>query len=338
MRYQRFVMTVLVSALAFGLMAAPSYAASGPAVGNKCVRASNAARPFNARAGMIAAANDYFKNSPVPVVSAADLYASVQANDGHYQVVDVRSAEHFALGHIQGAINIPFRTIADDASLVQLDSSKTIVTVCYTGETASMTNMVWNMLGYDTTTLMFGMSGWVADKAIVGADIPTGIAAGYPTVKKAVRTHRTYCAPKLSATYADVAAAVKGQTKAYFAKGLAPIMTAAEVNKVVVTKDRGYQIISVRQKADYAVGHIKGARNIVWTDIANRTRTLDPKKTTIVYCYTGNTGAQAAMFLNLMGYRTYNMMSGMAGWNNDAAVGGFVGYNPATVPNFAVVK
>lgn len=44
------------------------------------------------------------------------------------------------------------------------------------------------------------------------------------------------------------------------------------------------------------------------------------------------------MFLNLMGYETYNMKFGMSGWNTDPAVGGAAGYDPATVPNYATVK
>ena len=342
MSYKRWSTTLVAAVLALGLVAVPGYAADKLVVKTPRTHATHATvhaeKKFDSRAAMILAANDYFKNSPVPVISAVDLFEVVQIKDAGYQIVDVRSPEHFALGHIDGAINIPFGTIADDASLAKLDNTKTIVTVCYTGETASMTNMVWNMLGYDTTTLLFGMSGWVADKAIVGLDFPSGIAAGYPTTTATTTTTKTYRAPKLDAKYADVASAIKGQTRAYSAKNLAPVMTAAEVNAVVQSKDPRYQIVSVRETADYAKGHLSGASNIVWTDIADQMRRLDPEKTTIVYCYTGNIGGQVAMFLNLMGYETYNMMSGMASWNNDSTVGGFVGYDPAIVANYYTVK
>jgi len=338
MSYKRLTIVLLACVLSLGLVAVPAYASNMPIASARCAYRPVAVNTFDSRAAMVAAANKYFKNSPSPVIMAADLYKSVQAKDGVYQIVDVRAADAYALGHIDGAINIPFTTIADDTSLAKLDSTKIIVTVCYTGETASMTNMLWNMLGYNTTTLMYGMTGWVADKAIVGIDIPTGIAAGYPTSTKAISSTRTYRAPELDAKYANVADAIKGQTKAYFAKGIGPVMTADQVDTIVRTHDRRYQIVSVRQTADYASGHIKGASNIVWTDIADQMTKLDPHKTTIVYCYTGNTGAQASMFLNIMGYTTYNMMSGMASWNNDSAVGGFSGYNPALVPNYPTVK
>ena len=327
MNTKRWITTLLTGALALGMVALPGIAAAKPV-----------AQRFDARAGMITAANRYFKNAPSPVIMAGDLFAAVQAKDADYQIVDVRSAEHYALGHIDGAINIPFATIADDASLAKLDATKTIVVVCYTGETASMTTQVWCMLGYKATALMYGMSGWVADKSIVGIDIWSGIGGGYPTVTTVPRAIRTFHAAKIEPQYASTAEAIKGQARAYFARGLAPIITAADVRTIVQTRDSRYQVVSVRQSAAYATGHINGASNIVWTDIADQVTKLDPHKTTIVYCYTGQTGAQAAMFLNLMGYRAYNVMGGMASWNNDAAVGGVAGYDPATVPNLPTVK
>jgi rhodanese-related sulfurtransferase len=339
MSYKRWTMVLMTCVLALGLTAGTAYAGERASAKKSTAKRPVAAKTFNARAAMIASADTYFTNSPSPVISAAVVYAALQAKDTSYQIVDVRTAADYARGHIDGAINIPFTTIADDANVAKLDSTKTIVTVCYTGETASMTNMVWSMMGYHVTTLMYGMTGWSTDAAVVGIGIPTGKAAGYATTTRPTLARRTYRAPKLKGKYADLASAVKGQAKAYFAKGLSPIITAGDVHHIVATHDtRHYQIVSVRQKADYAKGHIKGAINIVWTDIADSMRKLDPKKTTIVYCYTGNTGAQDAMFLNLMGYKTYNMMSGMAAWNSDPAVGGYVGFDPKLIVNYPVIK
>ena len=333
MSHKRWVIVLLAGALALGLAAVPGFAAN-KAVGNKPL----AEKPFNSKRAMIKAADVYLNSSPAHVISAEDLFAAVKAKDASYQIVDVRPAEHYALGHIDGAINIPFTTIADNASLAKLDSTKKIVVVCYTGETASMTTMVWGMLGYNVRALLFGMSGWVADKSIVGIDIWNGQAAGYPTVTEVPKSTRTFRAPKIEAKYADVAQAIKGQAKVYFGKNLAPIITAADVYRAVQTKDPRYQIVSVRESADYTTGHIKGATNIVWKDIADQMIKLNPKKTIIIYCYTGNLGGESAMFLNLMGYHAYNMMSGMSAWTSDPTVGGFDGYDPSKVPNYPTVK
>ncbi len=338
MNYKRWMMALLASVLVFSLAAVPGCATKDPAV-DKPVDEKVVEEPaFDAQVAMIETANEYFKNEPVPTILAADLFNLVQAKDAGYQIVDIRSAEHYALGHIDGAINIPFKTIADEENLAKLDDTKKIVVVCYTGHTASMANMVWNMLGYDALTLKFGMSGWVADKAITGQDIPAKVGAGFPTVTTPVEATGGFEAPELEGEYADVAEAIKEQTKAYFAADLAPTIAVTDVNNLVLAKDPGYQIVSVRKAEDYAKGHIDGAINILWTDIADNLDKIDPDKKVIIYCYTGHTGGEAAMFLNLMGYETYNMKFGMSGWNTDPAVGGAAGYDPATVPNYATVK
>jgi rhodanese-related sulfurtransferase len=338
MNYKRWMMALIAGVLVFGLMVVPGCATEEPAVEEEVVEEVVEEPGFDAQTAMIEAANEYFKDEPVPTIEAADLFDLVQAKDAGYQIVDVRSEEHYALGHIDGAINIPFKTIADDENLTELDDTKKIVVVCYTGHTASMASIVWNMLGYDALTLKFGMAGWVADKDIVGLDIPPKVGAGYATVTDPVEAAGGFDAPELEGEYADVAEAIKEQAKTYFAEDLPPTIDVADVYDLVQAKDTSYQIVSVRKPEDYAKGHVEGAINILWTDIADNVDQIDPDKKIIVYCYTGHTGGEAAMFLNLMGYEAYNMKFGMSGWNTDLDVGGAAGYDPDTVPNYATVK
>ena len=326
----------LVAVLSFGLLALPGCSKSAEKPEPAPVE-EPAAKGIDAPAELIAAANKYFESKPAPTIEAEDLHNAVLAKDDSYQIVDIRSADHYALGHIEGAINIPFKKTADEAEVAKLDDTKKIVVVCYTGHTASMTNMVWNMLGYNTLTLKFGMSGWTTDKAIVGIDVPGKAAGNYPTVTDAVEA-QTFEAKEISAEYADAKAAILGQAQAFFAADIPPTIDAADVFNIVQSKDDGYQIISVRKGEDYEKGHIAGAINIPWTEIAKNVDKVDPSKKIIIYCYTGHTGGEAAMFLNLMGYETYNMKFGMSAWNNDPATGGNGGYDPAAVKGFPTVK
>lgn len=292
---------------------------------------------FDAAQAMIDAANKYLKNSPVPTITAADLFNAVQAKDPTYQVVDIRGADHYALGHIEGAINIPFATTYEDASLDQLDPAKKIVVVCYTGHTASNTNMMWNMLGYDAITLRFGMSGWVADEAIVGIPVPPVAGNDYPTVTEPTEAAGGFGVPKIDG-YADVKAAIQGQAKKWFDAKSPATIEPADVMAAVASKDPTVQVVSVRSAEDYGKGHIEGAINIPWTQIADNLDKIDPSKKVIVYCYTGHTGGEAAMFLDLMGYNAVNMKFGMAGWQSDPAKGGTAGWDPAAVTALPVVK
>ena len=292
---------------------------------------------FDAVAAMLEAANDYFQDSPTPTIAAADLLTVVQSQDPGYQIVDVRSAEHYALGHVEGAINIPFKTIYTEENLAKLDPNKKIVVICYTGHTASEANMFYNMLGYDALTLKFGMSGWVADEAIVGLPVPGAAAGTNPTVTEATEASAEYDLPAIEG-YADVQEAIIGQAEKYFASETPFTIAAADVLTIVQSEDPSYQVVSVRGADDYAKGHLAGAINIPWTTAADNLSKLDPNKTIIVYCYTGHTGGEVTMFLNLMGYKATNMKFGMAGWNANPDEGGNAGWNPAAVTANPVVQ
>ena len=130
MSYKRWTMVLVTCVLALGLTAGTACAGEKASAKKSTAKRPVAAKTFNARAAMISAADKYFTNSPSPVISAAVLYTALQVKDTNYQIVDVRTAADYARGHIDGAINIPFTTIADDANVAKLDPAKTIVTVC----------------------------------------------------------------------------------------------------------------------------------------------------------------------------------------------------------------
>lgn len=337
MRNKKWLAGILALVLAMSLIVVPGCAKEEPAEEPATTTEEPAAPEFDAVQAMIDAGNEYFKSEPVPTISAADLLTVVQSQDPGYQIVDIRSAEHYALGHIEGAINIPFKEIYAEENLAKLDPNKKVVTVCYTGHTASEANMFYNMLGYDALTLKFGMSGWVADEAIVGLPIPGKATGSNPTVTEATEAAAEFDLPAIEG-YEDVQAAIIGQAEKYFASETPFTIAAADVLTVVQSEDPSYQIVSVRGADDYAKGHLAGAINIPWVTIADNLSKLDPNKTIIVYCYTGHTGGEVTMFLNLMGYKATNMKFGMSGWQSDAELGGNPGYDPATVAGNPVVQ
>lgn len=290
---------------------------------------------YDAAEDMIKAANGYLKSSPVPTISAEDLYTIVQTKDPGYQIVDIRDTKHYFGGHVPGSENTPFNITYTDEVLNRLDSTKKQIIVCYTGHTASQTNMLFNMLGYDALTLKYGMAGWSNEPVIVGIDIPEAVAknATKPTVTEVSESSGGFGVPKIEG-YKDVKSAIQGQAKKYFDAKVPPTISADDVFTMVQAKDPGIQIIDVRKAEDYAKGHVEGAINILWTDIADNLDKIDPDKKIIVYCYTGHTAGEASMFLQLMGYDAINMKFGMSGWQADPALGGAEGYDPLNTPNY----
>ena len=93
------------------------------------------------------------------IMAAEDATAVIDA--GEISVVDIRSAEDFAAGHIAGAMNIPFGSSMQE-SFSNLPEGKLLVT-CYTGQTAGQTIAILRALGYDAVSLKGGMNnGWNA--------------------------------------------------------------------------------------------------------------------------------------------------------------------------------
>ena len=66
-----------------------------------------------------------------------DELVALQADaeqEGKYVIVDVRSAEEYAAGHIKDAKNIPLDDIKNDTSVLDADKDKKIVLYCNSGK------------------------------------------------------------------------------------------------------------------------------------------------------------------------------------------------------------
>ncbi len=94
----------------------------------------------------------------------------------------------------------------------------------------------------------------------------------------------------------------------------------------------GPYIISNRKPEDYAIGHISGAVNLP-ASILFKPETLStlPKDEKIVpYCYTGHTGSQVTVMLNMCGYDASNLLWGIMGWTTNTTVANKQFSNPST--------
>jgi len=95
-----------------------------------------------------------------PVVAPVTQQALVerqQQADGDLVVLDVRSPEEFAAGHVPGAVNIPHDRIAERLSEVPKD--KDVVLYCQSGRRAGIAAQVLAEQGY---TRLFHLEGDIA--------------------------------------------------------------------------------------------------------------------------------------------------------------------------------
>ena len=259
-----------------------------------------------------------------PVIGAEALFENL--NDGDKSndpfVLSVRSREHYELGHIPGAYNIPWREIANPENLSKLPADRQIVAYCYTGHTGQVAATVLNVLGYDVTNLKFGMMAWTDDAEVLATE-PFAAAAGYPVETETNELTEIYELPTLDTGETEATAIAQARAQAFLAEW-SPVISVEALFENLNDGDTDNDpfVLSVRSAEHYDVGHIAGAYNIPWREVAqpDHLAYLPTDKQIVDYCYTGHTGQVAATVLGLLGYDVTNLKFGIMGWTDDTDV------------------
>jgi rhodanese-related sulfurtransferase len=97
-------------------------------------------------------------------VSAEELNMWMKTGKTDFVVVDVRpSATAFKLGHVPGAVHIPYNAILEPENLAKLPKDKKLVLMCNTGQLQNLPVVPLRVLGYDAATLALGYTAWMKD-------------------------------------------------------------------------------------------------------------------------------------------------------------------------------
>jgi rhodanese-related sulfurtransferase len=259
-------------------------------------------------------------------------------------VIDTREQADFDKGHIPGAINIPLQTLPqallDQDPRVPLD--KEIVVASYWGNDGNMASLLINIYrvadptnagNYPKCTGLFqGMTSWnyARDLVPAGTRFDDALAANVrvenATESGTVTPQDKGIYPEFTSFKVDpVVEKILIRAKDFF--NSVPTQFDLEVYPKTLADnladgDAGNnpQIVSVRAGDVYSAGHIPGALNIPYKNVADLANAadLDPTKDTVVYCYTGHTGALSTMALGILGYKVKNLLYGMNGWSTTA--------------------
>ena len=75
-------------------------------------------------------------------------------------------------------------------------------------------------------------------------------------------------------------------------------------------------LLDIRKPADFCAGHIPGAVNIPFEQVAKpeNLSMLPADMPILVICYTGHTASQVNSILNLLGYNAWTLRFGMTSW------------------------
>jgi rhodanese-related sulfurtransferase len=314
----KLLLVVLLGALVFGMSCSDDKSSTSPTTTDEFETIRVALDAYTADA------------STAPTIAAADLYTNL--NDGDTSndpyILSVRANNHYQLGHIPGAHNIPWRDIADVGATSDLPTDKQVVVYCYTGHTGAIATTILQAMGYNAVNLKYGICSWTQD-ADVRATTPFTDATDahdYTLETTANTPPATNDLPSPDFTTSnDAAEIIRAASEAYAGNtALAPTISAQDLYTNLNDGDTSNDpiILSVRSATHYALGHIPGAINIPWREICDvdKLKMLDPDKQIVVYCYTGHTGGVATTALNLMGYNAINLKHGICSWTRDTTV------------------
>ncbi|MGA9588208.1 MAG: rhodanese-like domain-containing protein [Salegentibacter sp.] len=245
-------------------------------------------------------------------VVAAPAEADLDGFLANYYIMDIRSNADFLTAHIDGAHNVAFADILTTAAT----TTKPILVVCYTGQTACYATALLRLYGYPgTQALKWGMSGWNPATAGPWNGNTSDIAENSPNWSYAAApANITYDDPVISTTLTDGEAILKERVEAVVAEGFKGVSGGD-----VLANPGGYFINNYFGEADYTgFGHISSAYRIQPFTLADDTyKALDPNANTLVtYCYTGQTSAVLTAALRVLGYNAASLKFGMNGLFN----------------------
>ena len=85
-------------------------------------------------------------------------------NQDAAKLIDLRSPNEFADGHITGSINIPYADIEDRLHEIKLQEGKSLVLICDSGSQSANAGEALNKSGYQNTVILSGGIGaWKLD-------------------------------------------------------------------------------------------------------------------------------------------------------------------------------
>ncbi len=249
------------------------------------------------------------------VVAAPADIADAPAFLNTYYIMDIRSQSAFDGAHLEGANRVDFANILTTAAT----TTKPILMVCYSGQTACYGTALLRMYGYpNTRALKWGMSGWNSGTADSWNNGIGTHANGHANWSKSTvpPTNQIFDDPFVSISLTDGQAILKKRVENIVALGFGD---ATVSGTDVIANPGNYFINNYFSDTDYAgFGHIEGANRInPFTLTDNSYLSLNPDATLVTYCYTGQTSAVLTATLKVLGYDAKSLTFGMNGMYND---------------------
>ena len=267
------------------------------------------------------------------IIGGFVMGAPADGNVSAKYIIDIRTADEFASGHIANAHRVDLKDILTEAA----KAVKPILVVCKSGQTATHAVTLLRLSGFaDAVALKWGMSGWNSALDIWTPNTGSIAEGNANWTNDAAPANLTYESPKFSSADTIPANILKARVAAVLAEGFKSVNPAD-----VLANPASFFVNNYFNETDYAgFGHVKGAYRINPLLVGEgQVNYLDPSKEVVTYCYTGQTSAAITAYLRVIGYNAKSLMWGMNKFNNASSAWGesVNKWKPAMAKNLPIV-
>lgn len=213
-------------------------------------------------------------------------------------LVDVRTPEEFAEGHIEGAVLVNFKKRTFKSFISAIDKTKPVLIYCRSGNRSGKAEKVMRALGFtEVYNLAKGYKGWVAEgMEVTKEDNEANIA--------------------LQASLKENPPVVEPLTSL----GKTSDLDNASLQKMIANDE--ITLVDIRTNKEFAEGFIEGAVNVDWKNrhfAENIFKEISNHKPVVIYCRSGNKASKAMTVMQYAGFSTvYNLKDGIKGWKAES--------------------
>lgn len=284
---------------------------------------------------------DYLNTANPAIITAQSVRDLQLATPAKLYVMDIRSAADFTgKGHIEGAVNVALKDIATHIKSINATSYEKIVIACYSGQTAGYATAILRLLGYTNVySLKWGMSSWHRDCA----------NSWLPSIGNNYTNFVTTTTAKAAVGALPTLSTGKTTGKEILEARINLLLSSADpfgdikvAWNTVTASLSSYYIVNYWAVAHYNLGHLPGAIQYEpKTDLklSSNLKTLPTNKPVVIYCYTGQTSAQVALILKVLGYDAKTLMFGVNIMNYDwMGTNSLTQFKESEIKDFPFVK
>lgn len=260
---------------------------------------------------------DYFHKGGTFVITADALRMNLLTKGNAQYLIDIRSPEAFAKGHIGGSHNVEFSEVYNHVKKIDASSYENIVLICFAGQASAYAVSLLRAAGYaNAISLKWGISSWAtvfAQESWIRnlSDCRAGEFVQTPSPDKNPPGEL----PKIHTGKTKPEEILEARVSQLFAEGFRPVMVGHCCVFNTWYCDGAYYVINYWPTDLYEkIGHIPGAVNYPPKDQPFKSSTLLLTLSTtmpnVIYCYTGQTSAYTSGYLRLLGYDARSLLFG----------------------------